>query len=247
MVCLVKAMIFPVMYRCESWTIKKDEHQCFQIVVLEKTLKSPLDSKEIKSVIPKGNQHWIFIGRTDAESEVPILWSLATWFKELTHWKRAWCWERLRSRGEEGNRRWNGWTISLTQWTLIWAHSETVEEQGSLACCSSWSHRVGHNLATKQDLVWNVGGGHRNEKKRRDLPLQLVELWSPKKCMNLCCFCVLSLSVCLLAPNVVMEIHGKMRQLEAQIFSWITTQGSPREEETHREMAERESLKIATP
>ena len=124
---------------------------------------------------------------------------------------------------------------------------KTVEEQGSLACCSSWSHRVGHNLATKQDLVWNVGSGHRNEKKRRDLPLQLVELWSPKKCMNLCCFCVLSLSVCLLAPNVVMEIHGKMRQLEAQIFSWITTQGSPREEETHREMAERESLKIATP
>ena len=66
---LIKAMVFPVvMYRCECWTIKKAE--CWRIgfwtVVLEKTLESPLDCKEIKSVNPKGNQSWIFIGRTDA-------------------------------------------------------------------------------------------------------------------------------------------------------------------------------------
>ena len=78
-VCLVKAMVFPaVMHRCESWTIKKAEHQridwCFQTVVLEKTLESPLESKEIKPVNSKGNQPWIFIGRTDAEVEAPILW-----------------------------------------------------------------------------------------------------------------------------------------------------------------------------
>ena len=71
---LVKAMVFPVvMYGCESWTIKKAEHRSC-VVVLEKTLQSPLDSKESKPVHPKGNQSWIFIGRTDAESETPILW-----------------------------------------------------------------------------------------------------------------------------------------------------------------------------
>ena len=70
---LVKAMIFPVvMYGCESWTIKKAERQ--RIVVLEKTLESPLDCKEIQPVHPKGNQSWIFTGRTDAEAETPIVW-----------------------------------------------------------------------------------------------------------------------------------------------------------------------------
>ena len=75
-VCIVKAMVFPVvMYGCESWTVKKAERRriwCFWTVVLEKTLESSLDSKEIKPVNPKGNQPWIFIGRTDAEA--PILW-----------------------------------------------------------------------------------------------------------------------------------------------------------------------------
>ena len=73
---LVKTMFFPVvMYGCESWTIKKTEHwRCFWTVVLEKTLESPLDCKEIKPVNPTGNQSWIFIGRTDAEAEDPILW-----------------------------------------------------------------------------------------------------------------------------------------------------------------------------
>ena len=67
-VCLVKAMVFPVvMYGCESWTIKKAEHRIidnFWTVMLEKTLESPLDCKEIQRVHPKGNQSWIFIGRT---------------------------------------------------------------------------------------------------------------------------------------------------------------------------------------
>ena len=75
-VCLVKAIVFPVvMYRCESWTIKKAEQNwCFWTV--EKALESPLDCKEIKPVSSKGNQSWIFIGRTDAEAETPILWPL---------------------------------------------------------------------------------------------------------------------------------------------------------------------------
>ena len=70
-------MVFPVvMYGCESWTIKKAERQridAFELV-LEKTLECPLDCKEIQPVHPKGNQSWVFIGRTDAEAETPILW-----------------------------------------------------------------------------------------------------------------------------------------------------------------------------
>ena len=76
-VWVVKAMVFQiVIYGCQSWTIKKTEHQRADvwILVLEKTLESLLNSKEIKPVNPKGNQPWIFIGRTDAEVEAPVLW-----------------------------------------------------------------------------------------------------------------------------------------------------------------------------
>ena len=75
---LVKSMVLPVvMYECESGTIKKAECQridAFELWLLEKTLESPLDSKDIQPVHPKGNQSLIFIGRTDAEAETPILW-----------------------------------------------------------------------------------------------------------------------------------------------------------------------------
>ena len=71
---LVKASVFPVvMYGCESWTIKKAEHRRID-VVLEKTLDSPLDCKDIQPVHSKGDQFWVFIGRTDVEAETPILW-----------------------------------------------------------------------------------------------------------------------------------------------------------------------------
>ena len=82
---LVKAMVFPVvMYGCKSWTVKKAE--CWKIdfwtVVLEKTLESPLDCKEIQPVHSKGDQCWVFFGRTDAEAETPILWPphVKSWF-----------------------------------------------------------------------------------------------------------------------------------------------------------------------
>ena len=77
-VCLVKAMVFlVVMYGCESWTIKESwvpKNCCFWTVVLEKTLESLLDCKEIQPVHSKGDQSWVFIGRTDVEGETPILW-----------------------------------------------------------------------------------------------------------------------------------------------------------------------------
>ena len=75
---LVKTMVFPVgMYGCKSWTIKKAEHQridAFELWCWRRLLRSPLDCKEIQPVHLKGNQYWIFIGRTDAEAETPILW-----------------------------------------------------------------------------------------------------------------------------------------------------------------------------
>ena len=103
-VSVVKAMVSPVvMCGCEldhkeGWGPK---NWCFWSVVLEKTLESPLDCKEIKPVNSKGNQSWIFIGRTDAEAETPN--TLATWYQEPTHLKRPWCWERLKT-GEGDDR-----------------------------------------------------------------------------------------------------------------------------------------------
>ena len=91
----------------ESWALK---NWCFWTVVLQKTLESPLNCKNIQPVHPKGNQYWIFIGRTDVEAETPK--TLATWCEELTHLKRPWCWERLKVVGEGVDRGWDVWMAS---------------------------------------------------------------------------------------------------------------------------------------
>ena len=96
----------------ESWVPK---NWCFWTVVLEKTLESPLDCKEIQPVHPKGIQSWIFTGRTDVETPN----TLTTWWEELTHLKRPWFWERLKA-VEVDDRGWDGWMASLTQWTWVW-------------------------------------------------------------------------------------------------------------------------------
>ena len=75
---LVKAMVFPVvMYGCKSWTLKKDEHRrtdAFELRCWKRLFESPLDCKEIQPVHPKRDQAWVFIGRTDVEAEIPVLW-----------------------------------------------------------------------------------------------------------------------------------------------------------------------------
>ena len=93
----------------EGWEPK---NWCFWTVVLEKTLESPLDCKEIKPVNPKGNQPWIFIGKTDAEAEAPIIWPPDS--KGATHWKRPWCWEKLRAEGRKGQQRMR-WLDGITE------------------------------------------------------------------------------------------------------------------------------------
>ena len=85
----------------ESWAPK---NWCFWTVVLEKTLESRLDCKEIQPVHPKGDQSWVFIVRTGVEAETNIL---ATWCEELTHLKRLWCWERLKAGVEGDDREWD--------------------------------------------------------------------------------------------------------------------------------------------
>ena len=121
------------MYGCESWTIKKAECQrtdAFELVLTKaKALESPLDCKSIKPVHPKGNQPWIFIGRTDAEAEAPIL-------RPLTHWKRPWSWERLKAGGEDDDRGWDGWLASPTRWHEFEHALRVGDGQGSLACSS---------------------------------------------------------------------------------------------------------------
>ena len=120
---------------------------CFRTVVLENTLESLLDSKEINSVNPKGNQPWIIIGRTGAEAL--ILWPPAE--KKTTHWKRPCCWERLRAEGEEGNRGWDGCLASLTKWTWVWASSSRWWRTGKPGLLQFMvSQRLGYNLATEQ-------------------------------------------------------------------------------------------------
>ena len=101
----------------EGWAPKNG---CFWTVVLEKTLENPLDCREVQPVHPKGDQAWIFIGRTDVEAGTPILWPPDA---ELTHWKRSWWWDRLKAGGEGDDRGWDGWMASLTRWTLVWVNS----------------------------------------------------------------------------------------------------------------------------
>ena len=148
------------MYGCESWTITEDwvpKNWCFWTVVLEKTLKSPLDYKEIQPVHSKGNQSLIFIGRTDVEAEAPILWP-------PDDLKRPWCWERLKAGREGDDRGWDGWMALLTQWAWFWINSRSWWWTGRPGVLQSMgSQRVGHDWAAELILVslicccWHLG------------------------------------------------------------------------------------------
>ena len=157
---LVKAMVFPVvMYGCESWTVKKagkgetlsQKNWCFWTVMLKKTLQSPLGCKEIQLVHPKGNQSWIFIGRTDAES--PILWP-----PDAKNW--------LIGKDPDTGKDWRQ-EKGMTEDKMVgWHHRLNEHEfeqalgvgdgQGSLACCSPWGHKESD---TTEQLNWKSQHG----------------------------------------------------------------------------------------
>ena len=151
--CLVKALGFPVvMYGCESRTISKEsrapKNWCFWTVVLEKTLESPLDCKQIQPVHPKGDQSWMFIGRTDAEAEAPILWAPDTenWLiGEDPDVGKDWRQEK----GMTGNEM-IGWHHQLDGHEFEQAPG-VGDGQGSLVCCSPWDCK---ELNTTEGLNW---------------------------------------------------------------------------------------------
>ena len=152
-VCLIKAVAFPVVMNGEldhkeSWVPK---NWCFWTVVLEKTLESSLDSKEIQPVPLKGNQSWIFTGRTDAEAETPILWPPDA--KNWLIWKDA-------DAGKDGRREEKGmiedgisWMTSLTQWTWVWVNSGSWWWTGRPGMLQSMgSQRIEHDWGS--ELNW---------------------------------------------------------------------------------------------
>ena len=144
-------MVFPVaMYRCENWTKKEAwalKNWCFQILVLEKTLENPFNCKEIEAVNPKGNQSWIFIGRTDAEAEAPRLWS-----PDEKNW--------FIGKDPDSGKDWGQEEKGMTEDEMVrWHHQFNGHELGqapgdsegqeSLACCSPWDYIVGQDWVTK--------------------------------------------------------------------------------------------------
>ena len=115
---------------------------CFWTVLL-KTLKSPLDCKEIKPVHPKGDQSWTLTGRTDAEAEAPILWlpdAKSRLIRKDPDAGKNWEQE------EKGQQRMRWWMTLSAQWTWVWANSGR-EWQGSLVCCSQWGHEDSAQLS----------------------------------------------------------------------------------------------------
>ena len=151
-VCLVKAMVFPVViYGCESWTIKKAEefmlYNCgvgkdsWESLGLQGDQTSQSSKKSILNVRWK-DWCWSWSSNTSA-----------TWCKEPTHRKIPRCWERLKAEGEGDNRGWDGWMASLTEWTWVWANYGRWWRTGRPGVLQSMgSQRVGHNWAA--ELNW---------------------------------------------------------------------------------------------
>ena len=134
-----------------SWKLK---NWCFRIVVLKKTLESPLDCKEIQLVHPKGNQPWIFIGRTDADAEAPILWPPDV--------VRCFSLEKTPMLGKIEGRRRRGWQDEMVRWYHQQSRHESEqalghgEGQGSLVHCSLWGRKEPDTTTTLKEKTPNT-------------------------------------------------------------------------------------------
>ena len=146
-VCIIKAMVFLVwMYRWESWTIKKAELQrtdAFKLWCWRRLLRVPWKVRRSnRSMVKEINPEYSLEG---------LMLKLATWCKQLTHWKRPWCWETLKAEGEEGNRGWDGWMVSPIRWRWTWGNSGRWWGTGKPGRLQSMGlQRIGHNLMTEQ-------------------------------------------------------------------------------------------------
>ena len=139
-------MVFPVvMYGCESWTIKKAEHQiidAFELWCWRRLSRAPWTAR--RSVLGVHWKGWCWSWNSS---------TLATWCEELTHLKRPWCWERLRAVGEGDNRRWVGWMASLSRWSWVWVNSRSWWWTGWPGVLQFMGlQRVGHDWAN--ELNW---------------------------------------------------------------------------------------------
>ena len=148
-------VFFPlVMYGWKSWTVKKAEHHknwCLQNVMLEKTLESPLDWKEIKPVNWKRNQPLLIIGRTDTEAEAQYLGHLMQSTNSLG---KTLMLGKTKEGGQRHDRGQDGWMVSLIQWTWIWANSGRWWRTGKPGVLQSMgSKRVRHNWPTEQQFL----------------------------------------------------------------------------------------------
>ena len=131
----------------ESWALK---NWCFWTVVLEKTLESPLDCKEIQPVHPKGDQSWAFLGRTDAEAEIPIFGHL---MQRADSFEKTLMLGKIEGRREGDDRGWDGWMASATQWTWECVNFRSWCWTGRPSMVQSMgSERIGHNWLT--ELSW---------------------------------------------------------------------------------------------
>ena len=142
---------FPVSWIWDGLTkeVWEPKNWCFWTVVLEKTLESPLDCKEIKPVNPKGNQSLIFIGRTVAKAEAPILWppNAENWLIERDPGAGK-DWRQEKGKIEDEMVGWHHWLYGYK----FGESQEDSDGQGSLFCCNPWDGRVGHDWVT--ELNW---------------------------------------------------------------------------------------------
>ena len=149
-VCLVKAMVFPaVMYGCESWTLKKAECRrtdAFELWCWRRFLRIPWTAgRSNQSILKEINPEYSLEGL-----RLKLKFQCFGHLRELTHWKRPWCWERLGAGGEGDDREWDGWMVSLTQWTWVWASSGSWWWTGTPGMLQSMrSQRVGHDWVTE--------------------------------------------------------------------------------------------------
>ena len=157
---LVKAMVFPVvMYGCERWTIKKVECQRLDALELwcwRSLLRLPWMARRSNlSILKKISPEYSLEG-------LMLNWNsntLASWSKQLTHWKRPWCWERLKTGGEGDDRGWDGWMASPTWWTWVWASFGSWWWKGKPGMLQSMgSQRVGHDWATELNWIIHLEG-----------------------------------------------------------------------------------------
>ena len=136
----------------ESWVLK---NWCFWTVLLEKALESPLDYTEIQPFHPKGDQSWLFIGRTDAEAETSILWPPNA--KSWLIWKDPDAGKDWGQEEKGDNRGWDGWIALPTLWTWVWVNSGSWWWTGKPGVLQSMgSPRVGHHWATELKTTFDL-------------------------------------------------------------------------------------------